>query len=573
MDARKPKSNRYVSPEGRCINCSFSTRKAFCTIQGFLCYSITMSGLRSLDPVASSLATVAVISYSVVLIYRYIMHPLKQYPGPLLAKVTDMYAAYFAIRMDIHLKTYEDHLRYGPVLRHGPNKLIFNSVQAMQDIYLDDSVFKSSVYALTNQGRDIWNIFNVIDKKLSRAKRRAIGQAFSPLFLRKFEPTIHEQTDVFLKGLLGSIGGPVNMTERCQRLSVDVIGFLAFGYPFSTQTIEDNRFMFRAFELSSWKGNVFMQFPPLRNLLRVHLLYSHFNIGIRERFMRLVEKMIQSRLGQDSGSRSDLYSLLSEESRRVSGGIRASELWSEALIFITAGGDTITVAMSALFFYLSRNKACYIKLADEVRSAFKDGKDIKGGPSLSGCRYLRACIDEALRLSPPVPGTLWREVVNNTKPWIVDGHVIPKGVRVGVCCYALQHNPEYFPEPFRYHPDRWLCPDTSTEAMKRMRAAFVPFSIGSRACIGRDLAYLELSLVMAKTLWYFDFETAPGKAGDLGAGGRGRSGLRSRADEFQLNDNFAATHDGPNLVFSPYQRLEDANLGQSTSQYAVNGPV
>lgn len=56
------------------------------------------------------------------------------------------------------------------------------------------------------------------------------------------------------------------------------------------------------------------------------------------------------------------------------------------------------------------------------------------------------------------------------------------------------------------------------------------------------MAYLELSLSLAKTLWYYDFETAPGKLGRVGVGQEG---------EFHLYDIFTSTHDGPYLVFKP----------------------
>lgn len=79
-----------------------------------------------------------------------------------------------------------------------------------------------------------------------------------------------------------------------------------------------------------------------------------------------------------------------------------------------------------------------------------------------------------------------------------------------------------------------------------MQEAFSAFSIGPRNCIGRPLAYLEMSIVLAKTLWHFDFETV---AGPLGAVGEARN--RGRPQEFCTWDIFNSTHDGPYLVFNP----------------------
>lgn len=106
------------------------------------------------------------------------------------------------------------------------------------------------------------------------------------------------------------------------------------------------------------------------------------------------------------------------------------------------GGDTTATALSATLFYLSRNSECYTKLATEIRTAFRKGAEISG-KGLAGCQYLRACIDESLRMSPPTPGTLWRHLAPEEEgrgPFVVDGHVIPKGTKVGVNTYSLHHN-------------------------------------------------------------------------------------------------------------------------------------
>ena len=114
-----------------------------------------------------------------------------------------------------------------------------------------------------------------------------------------------------------------------------------------------------------------------------------------------------------------------------------------------AGGDTTATAICATFFYLSQNPGCYERLAQEIRSLFENGSEISGS-KLSGCQYLRACIDEAMRMSPPVAGTLWREQASDDrvqKPIIIDGHVIPKGTYVGVNTYTLHHDEVSSPTP------------------------------------------------------------------------------------------------------------------------------
>ena len=218
-------------------------------------------------------------------------------------------------------------------------------------------------------------------------------------------------------------------------------------------------------------------------------------------------------------------------------------------------------ALSATFFYLSRNQTSYQKLAAEIRSNFTNGSDITGA-GVASLPYLRACIDEALRLSPPTPGILWRDFLPADKdknlPFIVDNHVIPAGTIVGVNTYSIHHNEAYFPDAFAFRPDRWLNSSSSTfsdEERKVMRDAFGAFSMGPRGCAGKAMAYLEASLVLAKTLWYFDFEKPKGELGKVGAGEVGGEEGRERKDEFQLFDIFVSIHDGPYLSFQPRGNL------------------
>lgn len=82
---------------------------------------------------------------------------------------------------------------------------------------------------------------------------------------------------------------------------------------------------------------------------------------------------------------------------------------------------------------------------------------------------------------------------------------------MGVSQYSLHHNSEYFTELYTFKPERWL--DENEAQVARMRSAFVPFSIGTRSCAGKAMAYLKSSLVIAKTLWNFDFEAAPVELG------------------------------------------------------------
>ncbi|KAG8158471.1 hypothetical protein KVR01_011593 [Diaporthe batatas] len=491
--------------------------------------------------------------------YRVLSHPLLQYPGPLLAKLTDGYNGFYALLMRLHLAVTRDHDKYGPVVRQGPNKLVFNTANALQEIYNNDRVTKSHVYTVLLRAKTNPHVFNCIDKTLHREKRKVVSKAITDQAIRDFEPTMSSQIDIFLQQLLSSIPHhePVNMSQRCKRLGFDIVGLLAYGYELNVQTQDQYQFMLKGLVAGNYKSNAFMQFPLLKQLGLDALLHGLSNSS-RNRFLGVINEMASTRLALGRNARKDLVYFVAEgsEGSSLDDSQLRELLYSEGLFFFPAGGDTTATALSALFFYLSRNPGPYSRLAEEIRETFKSDPEIRGGPKLSGCRYLRACIDEALRMSPPVSGVPWRELAKGKddprrgEPLIVDGHFIPAGTQVGVCTYALHHNKKYFPEPFAFRPERWLVEESGEKALAEMRSAFAPFSIGPRACAGKSMAYLEASLVIARTLWFTDFETAPGKLGEGGAGKAGSSGIRDRPEEFQLYDIFSATHDGPNLLFS-----------------------
>jgi len=258
--------------------------------------------------------------------------------------------------------------------------------------------------------------------------------------------------------------------------------------------------------------------------------------------------MERTKIGSDTDRKDFFYWLLQARDPETGRGFTTDELWGESNLLIIAGSDTTSTAMAGTFFYLVHNQAALQKAADEVRSAFDKAEDIVGGPKLSGCTYLRACIDEAMRLSPPVAGGLPRAVLPGGLT--VDGHQIPAGVDVCVPHYAIHHNEEYFPHPFEYMPERWMrdqAPASLAEKLDAAHSAFCPFSVGPRGCIGKGLAYVELSVALARVLFAFDMRLTPGTSV-----GEGRPDLevgRRRTMEFQLKDTFTSLKDGPVVQF------------------------
>jgi len=263
------------------------------------------------------------------------------------------------------------------------------------------------------------------------------------------------------------------------------------------------------------------------------------------------------------------------------------QLGVESSLLIAAGADTTSLTLAAAFFYLVHNPRVLNILVEEIQSVFPVGYAHLMTPSkLIGLPYLRAVIDETLRLAPPVPSLLPREVLKGGIT--IDRTFIPEGTIVGVPAYAIHRNPEYFPEPETFCPERWLGVDSNVEAsasdhalppatiprtrrsVSLARQAFVAFSQGSRGCIGRQLAYYELHTALAQLLHGFEvrltrdaqtqvpvkdsaeWKRGSGDAMDVEQRERFKTEFgreRRNREEFQLFDTFLADRNGPMIEF------------------------
>ena len=197
--------------------------------------------------------------------------------------------------------------------------------------------------------------------------------------------------------------------------------------------------------------------------------------------------------------------------------------------------------MSSTIFYLLHNPATLVRLEAEVISRFDDVEEIRGDLILASCRWLRACIDEAMCMSLGVPGLLPREVLEGGL--VAEKTFFPSGTDVGVPHYAIHHNEDYYPDSFAYKPERWIVEGkTSAADVARAQPTFCPFSSGPRGCVGKAMAMKELMLIIARVVWLYEMRLAPG---DHRGGGRDAKLGRHRVREFQMRDMFVSKTDGP----------------------------
>ena len=123
-------------------------------------------------------------------------------------------------------------------------------------------------------------------------------------------------------------------------------------------------------------------------------------------------------------------------------------------------------------------------------------------------------------------------------------HFIPEGMDLATPVYALHHHERYHRDPFNFNPDRWIVDEsnkTTAEDVAKTKSAFCPFSFGPRVCAGKELAYNQIMVILARLVFLFDMRLAS----DLGGGGDHLGKMRQRKMEFQLYENVITTHDGP----------------------------
>ena len=219
-----------------------------------------------------------------------------------------------------------------------------------------------------------------------------------------------------------------------------------------------------------------------------------------EAHMRLAVEQANKRLAMKT-DRNDIMSYIIKHNGKE-GGMSTEEIQANSYVLIIAGSETTATLLSGCMYFLLTHPEVMKKLVEEIRTSFTAESDITF-TSVSGLKYLLAVLNESLRRYPPVPGALPRSVPGKVGATI-DGHHVPSGTAVSLYQWAANHSPSNFTDPLSFVPERWL--GTEDKYASDIREACQPFSYGPRNCIGRNLAYMEMRLVLARLLWNFDVE-------------------------------------------------------------------
>jgi len=503
------------------------------------------------------LGVVGVLTIAYVL-YNRLVHPLRRIPGPFWASVTPWVQLYHGFKGDRHLWLHRLHKQYGTHVRVAPNFVSVNTDRGLHDIYGHGKrLQKADFYNAFPAIKGVYNTHNAIDKTIHGRKRRVLSQAFSETALKGMEDVmlLHvRQLCAALAGVDGSNEGGdkkgvvKNMANWFGYLAYDVMGELCFGKSFDMLINEGRRHMIGLVDRASNRHYLCGLWMPLD---RWHLDQIFIRKLTQDRWNFIMNgrveatKRAQERTMAGREAKKDFfYYLLNAKDPETGKGLSTPELWGEANVLMIAGSDTTSTTLAATLFYLVRSPETLAKLTKEVRSAFSTVEDIVSGSQLNELVFLKACLDEALRLCPAVPGAPPREVMQGGA--VVDGVFLPAGTDCGTPTYSIHRQPQYYREPEVYIPERWIegatCKaagvswTTTKEDIETARRAFCPFSIGPRGCIGKPMAFMEMRLTLARLAFLFDMSLADREGEDENG-------------HLKLVDHFTSAKNGPNVEF------------------------
>ncbi|EKG16098.1 Cytochrome P450 [Macrophomina phaseolina MS6] len=460
-------------------------------------------------------AALLLLSYGIcTAVYNVYFHPLRRFPGPKLAAASKLPFVVNRCRGLQARWTKSCHDKYGPVVRLAPDQLSFTSVDAWRDIYGHKVAGKGGMPKdLTFYGPDSTGANGIIrtnDEDHAR-HRRLLAHAFSDKALREQEPLIRKYVDMLIDkiGASAQTAAPTDMVRMYNYTTFDIMGDLTFGEALGLLANSDYtpwvRNIFSTIKVTALIATINNNFPSLSAPIRRFLIPPSL-LEKRKAHARFSEARVDARLAK-STDRPDIWSFVLRHNEADGKGLSVPEMHANAGTLMIAGTETTASLLSGLTFHLLRNPDKLAKLAREVRSAFARPDDMDM-LSLSRLPYLAACLEEGLRVYPPVPAGLPRIVPPEGR--VVCGESVPGGTSVYLSHYAAYRSPENFCEPDAFVPERWLPDEQREERFKRDVLDVVePFSYGPRNCIGKNLAYHEMRLILANMLWHYDLELCP----------------------------------------------------------------
>jgi len=220
----------------------------------------------------------------------------------------------------------------------------------------------------------------------------------------------------------------------------------------------------------------------------------------REDVRELVVSCIDDQLRFPESTTGYLSALLSDSDEKGDRVLTVDQVCNEAILMLGAATITTTSVMSWALYELSEDPLIEKKLIEDIAQA-GNGCAMRGA---EGCppSYTLRFLMEVLRLYPPV----WIHCRKTRSSVTLGDYSLPEGANVVFSPYLLHRDPDRYPDPYRFDPDRWLSvrPGVADDTL------YIPFGTGPKGCIGERFAWQELEIILGAVMQGWRLSTKPG---------------------------------------------------------------
>ncbi|KAK0730740.1 cytochrome P450 [Lasiosphaeris hirsuta] len=455
-----------------------------------------------------------VSSFVFILTRRY--WRLKGINGPLLAAFTDLWRAriqYFGPFVPTLLKLHE---KYGAIVRIGPNTVSFSDPAYIGVVGSARGGFaKADSYGAMRgfvNGKSVGSIIDMQDEEKHRAIKRAVGNAFITKSMLDYQGDVDVVLDALLRNIrTHRLGSPFDLNDLMQLFQLDFLLKIAFGE--NSGHLDSDRDVSGMAKVLYKRIMHWYAWQPLPNLERFifqNPLWSRFFVQpskwARAGAMRVEARREQIKQGlvASEGPR-DLLQKYLDASEKHPDIVRPEIISWLVNSTISAGADTTSGTLTTALYLLLKHPRVHAKLLRELCEARDAGRlsfPIRYA-MVEHLPYLDAVIKEAMRLNAPLAVPLERVV---PLQGCFLGDVYLPGRTVVACApYVIHQNKECFGEDVaEFRPERYL--EKKGADLLAMEKANLAFGLGSRICIGRHIADLEMKIVLPSLLMMFDFK-------------------------------------------------------------------
>ncbi|KAI0093392.1 high nitrogen upregulated cytochrome P450 monooxygenase 1 [Irpex rosettiformis] len=441
-------------------------------------------------------------------------HPLAKYPGPLLCKVSKLWMAHVtASSGKAHIYVQEIHRIYkSDIVRIGPNELSTTNGDFPSAVLGVNGLARGPYYD-TRIHEAGMSLDGIRDRSLHTIRHRPWARAMNTANIKHYEGLLSNVVADFIAALSQREGEVINMSEWSMFFGIDFMGQMAFTYDYGMiKNGRDTHGLIRLFESltreGAWISHISWSLKFLQHLSSATETIDGLKL--------LGEQTVERRITAGSTAKDLFYHLIDEEGHEPTP--PSLELCAvDGLTAIVAGSDTVATVLSHLWYFLVSHPTYFDRLRKEVDEVFPPGADTnKEIAKQMTMPFLNACVNEILRLYPPVLAGLQRRVEKHTGGRVVGSHFVPEDTQVSVWAYVVHRDPQHFsPIPDVFWPDRWLTQETyvlptgniiSKDEIITNRDVFVPFSQGPMVCVGKSVALMEIRAVACAVVQYFDIE-------------------------------------------------------------------